>query len=120
MMTTLTSGFALGLIAALVAASPLPSAGALDGPYSNTKASACISLMPQIMGLDNGPTLTVWTATMTTTNLIDCVACSDALLSQVPLGVPPVVIFSATTTAPGTLVTTVVDCSRPTILARME
>lgn len=76
-------------------------------------ATSCPKLIPYLPKLTWGPTKTVWTTTSTHTNTIDCGPCSTYSLLYVPIGVPPVIIFTTTTTAVAPSVTTVLECGEP-------
>lgn len=72
--------------------------------------SQCQSVLPILPKFTFGPTRTIFTTTTTHTSTVDCGICEDVVPMIVPLGIPPVVLFNATTTASTPLVTTEYEC----------
>ncbi|KAI9163804.1 hypothetical protein HJFPF1_05431 [Paramyrothecium foliicola] len=72
--------------------------------------AACTRLLLEPPALTWGPTRTVWTKTDTYTETVECSGCPNLVHSILPLGVPPVVIFNATTTVDTASTTTVFEC----------
>jgi hypothetical protein len=70
----------------------------------------CTTTLPILAAWTWGPTRTFWTATSTTTHYLDCGHCTAVATTFLNVGVPPVVIFRATTTAADATTTTVLGC----------
>ncbi|KAG9254313.1 uncharacterized protein F5Z01DRAFT_655126 [Emericellopsis atlantica] len=83
-----------------------PGTGAPD----SLESGVCTSTMLNLMSLDFGPTTTVFTHTTTTTVSLDCGGCISVVEKYIPLGVPPVVFFDATTTVDEPAVKTAYAC----------
>lgn len=121
----------LGITIALVGASmanPVPqmdnvaAIGDLDGrdviyDPTATSPSACTTVIPILPSWTWGPTRTIWTTTTTATKDVDCGRCTAIARTYFPFGVPPVVIFTTTTTVAGPSPTTVLRCGKPTGIA---
>ncbi|KND91651.1 hypothetical protein TOPH_03687 [Tolypocladium ophioglossoides CBS 100239] len=91
----------------------------LDNDHAGASASAsasgeCTKLILKAPDWTWGPTKTLWTTTATSTRIIDCGGCDKYTMSYLFFGVPPVVIFDATTTATGPSITIEVKCGHPT------
>ncbi|CAH0058573.1 unnamed protein product [Clonostachys solani] len=98
------------LLASLARASDpagLPEKKDQDGKL---QPSQCQSVLPILPKFTFGPTRTVFTTTTTHTSTVDCGICEDVVPVIVPLGIPPVVLFTATTTASTPYVTTEYEC----------
>jgi hypothetical protein len=79
------------------------------------KRDLCTKLLLQLPQFTFGPTRTEWTETETFTESIDCSGCPNLVHSFLPLGVPPVAIFTTTTTAGTPTTTTVFACLESTL-----
>ncbi|KAL7923075.1 hypothetical protein ACQKWADRAFT_66410 [Trichoderma austrokoningii] len=59
----------------------------------------CTARVLQVPKLNIGPTRTIFTTTTTTDRIVNCGTCTNHSPIPIPLGVPPVAVFSATVTA---------------------
>ncbi|CAG9977929.1 unnamed protein product [Clonostachys byssicola] len=80
------------------------------GQDEKLKPSQCQSVLPILPKFTFGPTRTIFTTTTTHTSTVDCGFCEDVVPVMMPLGIPPVVLFNATTTASIPYVTTEYEC----------
>ncbi|VUC22408.1 unnamed protein product [Clonostachys rosea] len=104
------------VLASLVRASSPAGSGKLPEKRDqdeNLQPSQCQSVLPILPKFTFGPTRTVFTTTTTHTVTVDCGICEDVVPVLLPLGIPPVVLFNATTTATIPYVTTEYECGSP-------
>ena len=95
----------------LAQAALLGSVAAIPLDARNAVCTSVVLLSPDF---DLGPTHTEYSSTTTTTETVDCGQCYAVVPSYLPLGVPPVALINATTTAATPSTATTYVCSNPT------
>lgn len=87
-------------------ASLLPFEGAEEGEQ-------CTATIFSVPSIDLGPTRTVYTTTTTTPRTVHCGNCTNASPVPLPVGVPPVALFTTTVTATEAYTEAELVCSTP-------
>lgn len=82
-----------------------------DQPKGFKKGEACTKIMHAVPKLNLGPTATQFTATITSTQTVDCGPCTKVEENILPIGVPPVAEYQTTVTPEQPYVHTAFVCA---------
>ncbi|RFU76808.1 hypothetical protein TARUN_5394 [Trichoderma arundinaceum] len=82
--------------------------------FQGDEGENCTARVLQVPKINLGPTRTVFTTTKTTSRVVNCGTCTNASPVPIPLGVPPVAIFTTTITAKEPFTETELVCGNTT------